>query len=70
MKAMFPHSKASSVYIDPGMGLRDFFAAIAMHALLSKKLEAEASSIDSWESVARVAYMQADHMMYAGGYGE
>jgi Flp pilus assembly protein CpaB len=55
-----------------GMELRDWFAGLAMHAVLSNskvlstcEQEAEHEDIPTKQVVAEIAYAQADHMLAA-----
>jgi len=54
---------AGDAYLDPGMSLRDYFAAKAMHAFLIRSYPITAPD----EVVADAAYETADAMMKARG---
>ncbi len=66
MKA-FPWKESDTATWDNGMDLRDYFAAKAMHAIMTNDVllmdAAEYKDCDSELHIAKYAYMHADAMM-------
>ena len=64
MKA-FPYNSLSGESWDSGMDLRDYFAAKAMQAIITRcdEKSSEFAHVDSW--VGSYAYLVADAMMEA-----
>ena len=63
MKA-FPHIKYQTTDEEQGMDLRDYFAGLAMQAIVSREDDI-ANEIPSLKAVSEISYNYADAMMEA-----